>query len=91
MVLSGLSDAGGRLARAGFAVVSFEPASAGLEVVLDALERGVLDVEAVSYAVVEPRPDGSFAIARGAGAVRGLGVIVPGVDDLVQWLATHHV
>lgn len=81
----------GRLARAGFAVVSFEPWPDGLDVVLDALGRGVLDVEADGCALVEPRPDGSFAVARGSGAVRLPGSTVRDVDALVQWLAKHHV
>ena len=80
-----------RLGRAGFAVVSFESAPEGLEVVLDAFERGVLGLEADGYAVVEPLPDGAMAIVRGAGGVRLPGAIVPGVDALVRWLAQHHV
>jgi hypothetical protein len=89
-----LPEVASRLARAGFAVVSFEPSPDALEVVLDAVGRGVLGLEADSYALVEPRPDGTVAVARGAGDVRGPrgpAVVVPGMDGLVQWLATHHV
>ena len=80
-----------RLARAGFAVVSVAPAADDLEVVLDAVGRGVLGVEADSYALVQPGPDGSIAVSRAVGGVRLSGAIVPGVDGLVQWLAKHHV
>ena len=84
-------DVAGRLARAGFAVVSFEPWPDGLEVVLDAVGRGVLGVEAGSYALVEPRADGSIEVARGTGGARLPGSVVRDVDALVQWLAKHHV
>src|SRR3989454_1140575 len=66
-----------RLARAGFAVVSFDPPGGpGLEIVLDALGRGVLDVDADSYALIEPRDDGSIALARAAAGVRVPGLVV---------------
>jgi hypothetical protein len=92
VVLSGpLPDIAGRLARAGFAVVWFEPSPDSLEVVLDGIGRGVLGVESDSYALVEPGPAGALQVARGAGAVRVAAVTVPGVDGLVQWLAAHHV
>jgi hypothetical protein len=94
VVLSGpgpLPDVTDRLARAGFAVVSFEPSPDSLEVVLDGIGRGVLGLEADSYALVEPGPAGSLKVARGAGAVRLPGATVPSVDGLVQWLAAHHV
>jgi hypothetical protein len=91
-VLSGsLPDIRERLARAGFAVVAVEPPSDDLHVVLDALGRGVLGVEADSSALVQPGPDGSIAVSRAVGGVRLSGAIVPGVDGLVQWLAKHHV
>jgi hypothetical protein len=100
VVLSGVPRPGlaERLARAGFAVVSFEPPGAtSLEVALDALGRGVLDVDADSYVLIEAREDGSIALARAAA-----GVCVPGfvVRDMpielaaaaiVQWLAKHLV
>lgn len=83
-----------RLARAGFAVVSFDPpGSPGLDIVVDALERGVLDVDADSYALIEPRHDGSLATARAAGGARVPGPVVPAVSAdhaaaaIVQWLA----
>lgn len=85
------ADLAGRLARAGFAVVSFEPWPDGLDVVLDALGRGVLDLEADGYALVELRPDGSLAVTRGSGSARLPGATVRDADALVQWLAKHHV
>ena len=85
-----------RLARAGFAVVAFDPpGSPGLEVALDSLERGVFDVDADSYAPVEPRRDGSLATARASGGVRVPGPVVPGQSAelaaaaIVQWLAKY--
>jgi hypothetical protein len=91
-VLSGsLPDITERLARAGFAVVSVQPASDDVEVVLDAVGRGVLGVETDSYALVQPGPDGSIAVSRAVGGVRLSGATVSGVDGLVQWLAKHHV
>jgi hypothetical protein len=87
-----------RLARAGFAVVSFDPAGTpGLEVVLDALERGVLDLDADRYALIEPRTDGSIALARAAAGVRVPGLVVRAAPAdlaaaaIVQWLAQHLV
>jgi hypothetical protein len=87
-----------RLARAGFAVVSFEPPGAlGLEVALDALGRGVLEVDADSYALIEPREDGSIALARAAAGVRVPGLVVRDMPvelaaaAIVQWLAKHLV
>jgi len=87
-----------RLARAGFAVVSFDPPGApGLEIVLDALGRGVLDVDADSYALIEPRDDGSIALARAAAGVRVPGLVVGDMPvdlaaaAIVRWLAKHLV
>ncbi len=87
-----------RLARGGFAVVSFEPPGApSLEVALDALGRGVLDVEADSYALIEPREDGSIALARAAAGVCVPGLVVRDMPielaaaAIVQWLAQHLV
>src|SRR5207247_2253894 len=87
-----------RLARAGFAVVSFDPPGApGLEIVLDALGRGVFDVDADSYALIEPRDDGSIALARAAAGVRVPGLVVGDMPvdlaaaAIVQWLAKHLV
>src|SRR2546427_6283749 len=60
VVLSGrpTPGLGERLARAGFAVVSFAPPGAPeLEIVLDALGRGVLEVDADSYALIDARDD----------------------------------
>ena len=79
VVLSGrpTPGLGERLARAGFAVVSFEPPGApDLEIVLDALGRGVLDVDADSFALIEPRDDGSIALARAAAGIRVPGPVV---------------
>ena len=87
-----------RLARAGFAVVSFDPPGApDLEIVLDALGRGVLKVDADSYALIESRDDGSIALARAVAGVRVPGVVVRHMPDelaaaaIVQWLAKHLV
>jgi hypothetical protein len=86
-----MPEIAGRLARAGFAVVEFQPSPDALDVVLDAIARGVLGVEADSYALVEPEAAGSLTVTRGAGPVRLPGATVSGVDDLVRWLAAHHV
>ena len=87
-----------RLARAGFAVVSFDPpGAAGLSLALDALGRGVLDIEADSYALIEQRDDGSIALARAAAGVRVAGPMVGDMPvelaaaAIVQWLAKHLV
>jgi len=87
-----------RLARAGFAVVSFDPPGGpGLEVTLDALGRGVLEVDADSYGLIEPREDGSIALARAAAGVCVPGLVVRDMPTelaaaaIVQWLAKHLV
>ena len=81
-----------RLARAGLTAVSFDrPAPDALEIVLDALGRGVLGVDSDRYALIEPRDDGSIAVARAAAGVRAPGVVVRDVEALVQWLAQHLV
>ena len=91
-------ELGERLARAGFAVVSFDPPGApSLEVALDALGRGMLEVDADSYALIEPHDDGSFALARAAAGVRVPGLVVRDLPDdlaaaaIVRWLAKHLV
>ncbi len=87
--LPGLAE---RLTRAGFAAVTFEPETpSGLEIVLDALERGALGVEADRCALVEPRTDGSTAVARVAAGARTPAAIVPDVEAIVSWLAKHLV
>ena len=100
VVLSGRPKSGlaERFARAGFAVVSFDPPGApGLEIVLDALGRGVLDLDADSYALIESRDDGSIALARAAPGVRVPGLVVGDMPvdlaaaAIVQWLAKHLV
>jgi len=100
VVLSGESQPGltERLARAGFAVVSFDPLGAPtLELVLDALGRGVLEVDADTYALIEQRDDGSIALARAAAGVRVPGLVVRDMPvelaaaAIVQWLAQHLV
>jgi hypothetical protein len=87
-----------RLARAGFAVVSFDPPGApSLEAALDALGRGMLEMDADSYALIEPHADGSIALARAAAGVRVPGLVVRDLPDelaaaaIVQWLAKHLV
>lgn len=85
------------LARAGFAVVSFDPLGwSSLDIVLDALERGVFDVNTDSYALIEPHDDGSLATARASGkAARVPGPVVREAEAdraaaaIVQWLAKH--
>lgn len=74
-------------------MVWFEPSPDALAAVLDAVERSALGVEADSYALVEPGPGDSLTVARGVGGGggRSSGVVVPGVEELVQWLVTHHV
>jgi len=100
VVLCGVPQPGlaERLARAGFAVVAFEPPGApALEIVLDALGRGVLDMDADTFALIEPRDDGSIALARAAAGVRVPGLVVRdmpvelAVAAIVQWLAKHLV
>jgi hypothetical protein len=100
VVLSGQPKPGlaERLARAGFAVVSFDPPGASdLEIVLDALGRGVLAVDADRYALIESRDDGSVALARAAAGVRVPGLVVRDLPvelvtaAIVQWLAKHLV
>lgn len=91
MLAGSLPDITERLARAGFAVVSVASAADDLEVVLAAVGRGVLGVEADSHALVQLGPDGSIAVSRAVGGVRLSGAIVPGADGLVRWLAKHHV
>src|SRR3989454_7849145 len=57
--------------------------------------RGVLDVDADSYALIEPRDDGSIALARAAAGVRVPGLVVRDMPielaagAIVQWLAEH--
>jgi hypothetical protein len=81
-----------RLARAGLTTVTFDPETpSGLEIVLDALERRALGVEADRCALLEPRTDGSIAVALVAGGVRTPGVIVRDVEAVVPWLARHLV
>ena len=100
VVLSGRPQPGlaVRLARAGFAVVSFDPpGDPGLDIVLDALGRGVLGVDSDNYALIESRDDGSIALARGAAGVRVPGLVVRdrpvelAAATIVQWLAKHFV
>ena len=55
----------------------------------------MFDVDADSYALVEPRRDGSLATARASGGVRVPGPVVPGQSAelaaaaIVQWLAKY--
>jgi len=100
VVLSGRPQPGlaVRLAQAGFAVVSFDPpGDPGLDIVLDALGRGVLGVDSDNYALIESRDDGSIALARAAAGVRVPGLVVRDTPvelaaaTIVQWLAKHFV
>jgi len=99
VVLEGASAAlVGRLTRAGFASVTFEAhASGALDVVLDALERGVLGLPAQRCGLVECGDDGSMVVRRIEAGARLPGVTVrdPSPDRagaaVVQWLTQHVV
>jgi hypothetical protein len=85
--LPGLGD---RLARAGFATVVFDPETQpALAVAIAALEGGMLGVEADRWAVLEPRRDGSIAVARVAAGTRTRGEPAGDTETIVQWLVKH--
>jgi hypothetical protein len=82
-----------RLATAGFATVACDPRStADLTIVLEALERGALGVDAVSYSVLQFAADGSAVLSRVRAGERpakpldGVPVSAVGVDAMCRWL-----
>jgi hypothetical protein len=78
---------GVRLARAGFTAVLCAPrGAADLEVVLAALERGELGVDARRYALVAPAPVAALRLRVPAAAPVDPGD-EPAVGRLVAWLA----
>jgi hypothetical protein len=93
VVLPGPSaDLADRLARAGFATVTFAaPASGGLELVLDALQRGALGLRAPRYGLVERGDDGSIVLTCFAAGARFPGPTVRDEAAVVQWLTQHLV
>jgi hypothetical protein len=93
VVLPGASaELADRLARAGFATVTFAaPASGGLELVLDALQRGALGLRAQRYGLVERGDDGSIVLTRCAAGARFPGPTVRDEAAVVQWLTQHLV
>jgi len=93
VVLPGASAAlAGRLARAGFATVTFDAQASGdLDLVLEALQRGALGLRAARYGLVERRDDGSIVLTRVAAGARFPGPTVRDVAAVVQWLTQHLV
>jgi len=81
-----------RLARAGFATVTFEGSgSQDLEVVVAALESGSLGLRAQRYGLVERRDEGSIVLTRVEAGVRFPGSTVRDEAAVVQWLTQHLV
>lgn len=81
---------GQRLARAGFATLTYAPETPGaLDLVIAALERGALGYEARKWALLEPGDDDSI-VARVAGA-RAPDVTVGDAEAIVAWLLKHLV
>lgn len=63
-----LPELADRLARAGFAVVSFAPAGSGdLALVLEALQRGTVGVAAEQYGVIGHGTGAAIALLRAVG------------------------
>ena len=76
-----------RLARAGFATVTFDAHGSGdWDVVLDALQRGALGLRAERYGLVERANDGSNVLTGVAGGTRFSGPTVRDEAAVVQWL-----
>ncbi len=82
-----------QVARAGFAVVTFDPPGAEeLRTVLDGLARGSLGPPATAFALVERAADGAFAITRLSGGAPGASSPEGTAHDsreLIQWLTKH--
>ena len=82
----------GRLARAGFATVTFEAQGPhDLEQVLAALEDGGLGLGARRYGLVERADDGSIGLTRVEAGTRFPGMTAPSEAAAVQWLTQHLV
>jgi hypothetical protein len=82
-----------RLARAGFATVACDPRSpAELTIVLAALERGALGVDAAGYGLLTCGADGSIAVSRVRAGACVAGPIVragrpdDALEPVCQWL-----
>lgn len=88
VVLAGASPAlVVRLARAGFATVTFDAhGSRDWDVVLDALQRGELGLRAQRYGLVERADDGSNVLTGVTGGTRFPGPTVRDEAAVVQWL-----
>jgi hypothetical protein len=81
-----------RLARAGFATVTFEGnASRELALVLEALEAGTLGLRAQRYGLVERGDDGAVVLTRVEAGTRLPGTNVRSDAAVVQWLTQHVV
>jgi len=88
VVLPGASATlAGRLARAGFATVTFEGQGPhDLELVLAALEDGTLGLGARRYGLVERGPNGAIVLTRVEAGRRFPNMTVTSEDAVVQWL-----
>jgi hypothetical protein len=87
-----------RLARAGFATVTFAAQRSGdLDVVLEALQRGALGLGARRCGLIERADDGSIVLTRIEAGARSPGLTVPAdppdhaVAAVMQWLTQHLV
>ncbi len=92
VVCHGPAGLSGRLARAGFAVVSLEPrAGRDVEIVLDALEGGALGGEGRPTALVTWAGPGGIEDARVRVPWLALHAAPDDqvVETIVQWLAKH--
>jgi len=88
VVLPGASATlAGRLARAGFATVTFEGQGPhDLELVLAALEDGTLGLGARRFGLVERGHDGAIVLTRVEAGTRFPNVTVTSEAAVVQWL-----
>jgi len=88
VVLPGASATlAGRLARAGFATVTFEGQGPhDLELVLAALEDGTLGLGARRYGLVEREHNGAIVLTRVEAGTRFPNVTVTSEAAVVQWL-----
>jgi hypothetical protein len=82
----------GRLARAGFATVTFDrQGPRDVELVLAALEDGTLGLGARRYGLVERGDDGSIVLTRVEAGTRLPGATLRSEAAVVQWLTQHMV